>query len=168
MVRNEWSHTAIPFVCVQGVDRENFITLYHSCNESPSVTVSLLSNESTGCSLWSTNWVFMYVSCCLVVGLWRVQLSSQWNNVTAEYHLRMNKWCTTVQSIVEVLVTHTECWTDQKQPTHVARWAVTSPLCKPRQRGLTSALGIWLTHCGRVTHTCVFNTVKLGTSASSP
>jgi len=28
-------------------------------------------------------------------------------------------------------------------------------------------LGI-LTHCGRVTQICVFNTVKLGTSASSP
>ena len=27
---------------------------------------------------------------------------------------------------------------------------------------------IILTHCGRVTQTCVFNTVKLGTSASSP
>ena len=25
-----------------------------------------------------------------------------------------------------------------------------------------------LTHCGRVTQICVFNTVKLGTSASSP
>jgi len=25
-----------------------------------------------------------------------------------------------------------------------------------------------LTHCGRVTKICVFNTVKLGTSASSP
>jgi len=25
-----------------------------------------------------------------------------------------------------------------------------------------------LTHCGRVTQNCVFNTVKLGTSASSP
>jgi hypothetical protein len=28
--------------------------------------------------------------------------------------------------------------------------------------------GICLTHCGRVTQICVFNTVKLGTSASSP
>ena len=27
---------------------------------------------------------------------------------------------------------------------------------------------ITLTHCGRVTQICVFNTVKLGTSASSP
>jgi len=27
---------------------------------------------------------------------------------------------------------------------------------------------ILLTHCGRVTQICVFNTVKLGTSASSP
>jgi len=27
---------------------------------------------------------------------------------------------------------------------------------------------IILTHCGRVTQICVFNTVKLGTSASSP
>jgi len=28
---------------------------------------------------------------------------------------------------------------------------------------------LWLlTHCGRVTQICVFNTVKLGTSASSP
>ena len=27
---------------------------------------------------------------------------------------------------------------------------------------------ILLTHCGRVRHICVFNTVKLGTSASSP
>jgi len=26
----------------------------------------------------------------------------------------------------------------------------------------------FLTHCGRVTQICVFNTVKLGTSASSP
>ena len=26
----------------------------------------------------------------------------------------------------------------------------------------------WLTHCGRVTQICVFNAVKLGTSASSP
>jgi len=26
----------------------------------------------------------------------------------------------------------------------------------------------YLTHCGRVTQICVFNTVKLGTSASSP
>jgi len=25
-----------------------------------------------------------------------------------------------------------------------------------------------LTHCGRVTQICVFNTVKLGTSATSP
>jgi len=29
-------------------------------------------------------------------------------------------------------------------------------------------IGIFLTHCGRVTQICVFNTVKLGTSASSP
>jgi hypothetical protein len=28
--------------------------------------------------------------------------------------------------------------------------------------------GLKLTHCGRVTQICVFNTVKLGTSASSP
>jgi len=27
---------------------------------------------------------------------------------------------------------------------------------------------VCLTHCGRVTQICVFNTVKLGTSASSP
>jgi len=27
---------------------------------------------------------------------------------------------------------------------------------------------LYLTHCGRVTQICVFNTVKLGTSASSP
>ena len=27
---------------------------------------------------------------------------------------------------------------------------------------------VYLTHCGRVTQICVFNTVKLGTSASSP
>jgi hypothetical protein len=27
---------------------------------------------------------------------------------------------------------------------------------------------LFLTHCGRVTQICVFNTVKLGTSASSP
>ena len=27
---------------------------------------------------------------------------------------------------------------------------------------------VFLTHCGRVTQICVFNTVKLGTSASSP
>jgi len=27
---------------------------------------------------------------------------------------------------------------------------------------------VQLTHCGRVTQICVFNTVKLGTSASSP
>jgi len=32
---------------------------------------------------------------------------------------------------------------------------------------LTSLLYI-LTHCGRVTQNCVFNTVKLGTSTSSP
>ena len=30
------------------------------------------------------------------------------------------------------------------------------------------ALTVSLTHCGRVTQICVFNTVKLGTSASSP
>jgi len=28
--------------------------------------------------------------------------------------------------------------------------------------------GVLMTHCGRVTQICVFNTVKLGTSASSP
>jgi hypothetical protein len=27
---------------------------------------------------------------------------------------------------------------------------------------------MFLTHCGRVTQICLFNTVKLGTSASSP
>jgi len=31
-----------------------------------------------------------------------------------------------------------------------------------------SVLNLYLTHCGRVTQICVFNTVKLGTSASSP
>jgi len=29
-------------------------------------------------------------------------------------------------------------------------------------------VGALLTHCGRVTQICVFNTVKLGTSARSP
>jgi hypothetical protein len=29
-------------------------------------------------------------------------------------------------------------------------------------------LPLYLTHCGRVTQICAFNTVKLGTSASSP
>jgi len=36
---------------------------------------------------------------------------------------------------------------------------------------LVEMIGLWisfLTHCGRVTQICVFNTVKLGTSASSP
>jgi len=33
---------------------------------------------------------------------------------------------------------------------------------------LSSGSQIVLTHCGRVTQICVFNTVKLGTSASSP
>ena len=32
----------------------------------------------------------------------------------------------------------------------------------------TSSRGSYLTHCGRVTQICVFNTVKIGTSASSP
>ena len=31
-----------------------------------------------------------------------------------------------------------------------------------------NCVGVLLTHCGRVTQICVFNTVKLGTSASSP
>ena len=34
--------------------------------------------------------------------------------------------------------------------------------------GSVSYLVIKLTHCGRVTQICVFNTAKLGTSASSP
>jgi len=33
---------------------------------------------------------------------------------------------------------------------------------------LMSQIFLKLTHCGRVTQICVFNTVKLGTSASSP
>ena len=35
---------------------------------------------------------------------------------------------------------------------------------------LQAMYNFWLTltHCGRVTQICVFNTVKLGTSASSP
>ena len=32
----------------------------------------------------------------------------------------------------------------------------------------TTVVCNYLTHCGRVTQICVFNTVKLGTSASSP
>ena len=42
----------------------------------------------------------------------------------------------------------------------------TSRLPKPIH--LLYSLNIFLTHCGRVTQICVFNTVKLGTSASSP
>ena len=34
--------------------------------------------------------------------------------------------------------------------------------------GVKQSSGRNLTHCGRVTQICVFNTVKLGTSASSP
>jgi hypothetical protein len=34
--------------------------------------------------------------------------------------------------------------------------------------GDANILTLWLTHCERVTQICVFNTVKLGTSASSP
>jgi hypothetical protein len=33
---------------------------------------------------------------------------------------------------------------------------------------LAGSTSSWLTQCGRVTQICVFNTVKLGTSASSP
>jgi len=35
-------------------------------------------------------------------------------------------------------------------------------------RVCASQAKLFLTHCGRVTQICVFNTVKLGTSASSP
>jgi len=42
-------------------------------------------------------------------------------------------------------------------------------LCMFRAISCSSSGGqILLTHCGRVTQICVFNTVKLGTSASSP
>ena len=46
--------------------------------------------------------------------------------------------------------------------------------CKKLQKGtqismrLQKLKTVRLTHCGRVTQICVFNTVKLGTSASSP
>jgi hypothetical protein len=38
----------------------------------------------------------------------------------------------------------------------------------PRQYKNLRIMNIWLTHCGRVAQICVFNKVKLGTSASSP
>jgi hypothetical protein len=40
-------------------------------------------------------------------------------------------------------------------------WEIWNPRGRPKEGGL-------LTHCGRVTKISVFNTVKLGTSASSP
>jgi len=36
------------------------------------------------------------------------------------------------------------------------------------QQNIKNDLRVLLTHCGRVTQICVFYTVKLGTSASSP
>jgi len=41
-------------------------------------------------------------------------------------------------------------------------------LPQPSYNAFTSKKTAILTHCGRVTQICVFNTVKLGTSASSP
>jgi len=43
-----------------------------------------------------------------------------------------------------------------KATEHSVGWVTPDPLVQS------------LTHCGRVTQICVFNTVKLGTSASSP
>jgi len=40
--------------------------------------------------------------------------------------------------------------------------------CNADNTGLPHLYPGYLTHCGRVTQICVFNTVKLGTSASSP
>jgi len=40
-------------------------------------------------------------------------------------------------------------------------------LCMPRRR-MEKHIYIFLTHCGRVIQICVFNMVKLVTSASSP
>ena len=48
----------------------------------------------------------------------------------------------------------------QPQPTVDLRLKYTADI----ERKLTG----FLTHCGRVRQICVFNTVKLGTSASSP
>jgi len=61
------------------------------------------------------------------------------------------------------LDSHVE-WTKKEEKKKSSReklneqsWTKTTPLWKPI-----------LTHCGRVTQICVFNKVKLGTSASSP
>ena len=43
-----------------------------------------------------------------------------------------------------------------------------SAVCPARVAAPGSEAPADLTHCGRVTQICVFNTVKLGTSASSP
>ena len=40
--------------------------------------------------------------------------------------------------------------------------------CNTKKYNMKGKLCLILTHCGRVTQICVFNTVKLGTSASSP
>ena len=53
--------------------------------------------------------------------------------------------------------------TELPGPLHLQDWSEIDR--KPRIRKRDKS---YLTHCGRVTQICVFNTVKLGTSASSP
>jgi hypothetical protein len=47
-------------------------------------------------------------------------------------------------------------------------WGMTDVLIKKFHKNNVQVRIILLTNCGRVTQICVFNTVKLGTSASSP
>ena len=51
-------------------------------------------------------------------------------------------------------------------PQHVIGTSVHTTITKQVSTAVT--LGVGLAHCGRVTQICVFNTAKLGTSASSP
>jgi hypothetical protein len=72
-------------------------------------------------------------------------------------HVVMSQSCLCLAYIMMLLVMWSEQW-------FMAGCLVTDEL----ERMWKETLWHNLTHCGRVMQICVFNTVKLGTSASSP
>ena len=82
-----------------------------------------------------------------------IRLETYWNKTNKIKNLKKNTKMKIYKTMIRTVVTYSS-----------ETWTVTAK----DENNLRIFGRQILTHCGRVTQICVFNTVKLGTSASSP
>jgi len=117
----------------------------------------------------NTDWGWLWTRCWGRFGPTIKEVKECWRKIHENEHHDLHPLPNTDDKI-QVAEMCGACVTHRRSEIHTRFWWENVKERKSLEEPVADVIMLkWiLTHCGRVTQICVFNTVKIGTSASSP